>query len=462
MAEGLKNETFAVFLLFYYTAVLGLSGGLAGLAILIALLFDAVTDPVAGVFSDRLDSRWGRRHPMLYAAILPLAVFFYLVFAPPEGLTQLELFAWLLTFTVLTRASMTLFGVPHQALGAELSPHYDERTTIVTLQFIHARIGHALAGVLAFLVYFQATPDYPEGRFNPEAYPSLAFVLSALMLFAMLFSTWRTQHRIPYLTAPDEQAKTRTLASAVWGDFTESLRNPSFRSLFLGLMLAYISWGVATALGLHNATYFWFVSNEELLVWGLFTGVGIFGGLPFWRSVAMRIDKKPTFMWGMLVFTVSSAAPPLLLLAGFWPDRASALYIPLWIATTGVIAHFGLAATMVTGRSMMADVTDEDALLHGRRREGIFFGAVSFSAKASFGVGSQIAGFVVAAVGLQPGQAPESVGATVVQGLGLTLGLSILLLCGLSLAFFSRYSISRERHAEIQAALDAAPAESGA
>ena len=66
-------------------------------------------------------------------------------------------------------------------------------------------------------------------------------------------------------------------------------------------------------------------------------------------------------------------------------------------------------------------------LHHGRRREGVFFGAVSFSAKASFGIGSQIAGFVVDAVGLQPRQAPETVGPEVVQGLGYTLGLSILL-----------------------------------
>ena len=81
MAEGLKNEAFSVFLLFYYTQVVGLSGTLSGQAILIALLFDAVADPLSGVLSDRLHSRWGRRHPFLYASPLSLAAFFYLSFS---------------------------------------------------------------------------------------------------------------------------------------------------------------------------------------------------------------------------------------------------------------------------------------------------------------------------------------------------------------------------------------------
>ena len=103
-AEGVKQEAFTLLLLFYYTAVLGLSGALAGQAILISLLFDAVTDPIMGVVSDRLESRWGRRHPFLYLSALPLGICFYLTFAPPPGLSQLELFAWLTIFLISSSA----------------------------------------------------------------------------------------------------------------------------------------------------------------------------------------------------------------------------------------------------------------------------------------------------------------------------------------------------------------------
>lgn len=454
-AEGFKNESFSLFLLFYYTAVLGLSGSLAALAILLALLVDAVTDPMAGVISDRFESRWGRRHPFIFAAAIPLGLFFYLTFAPPAGLAQQELFAWLLCFAVLTRLSMTLFHVPHLALGAELTSDYQERTSIVTLQFVFARAGHGIAGLLGLLYFMRPTAAHPNGRFNPEAYPALALSFAVVMVATILLSGWQTRDRIPFLNVRNPPAGRANLFSAVFKDLSESLRNSSFRALFLGLMLTYISWGVTTALGLHLATYFWFVSNEQLVFWGIATGIGIFSGLPFWMRQSLRLDKKPTFVWGIAIFTLATAIPTFLKMAGFWPAVGSPAYLPLFALTTGFLAHFGIAATMVTGRSMMADVTDEDALRFGRRREGIFFGAASFSAKAAFGVGSLIAGFVVDLVGLVAGAHPDEVGPRVVNGLGFTLGFATLVLCGLSLAFFSRYRLDRERHAEIRAALAA-------
>jgi Na+/melibiose symporter-like transporter len=455
MAEGLKNEAFTLFLLFYYTQVVGLSGALSGQAILIALLFDAVTDPLAGAISDRLESRWGRRHPFLYAAPLPLAVSFYLVFVPPAGLSQMGLFTWLATFAVLARASMTLFHVPHLALGAELSTDYEERTGIVTLQHVFARIGSGAAGALGLLVFMRPTTGYPEGQLNPAAYPPLALTVAVTMVLLILLSAWRTQWRIPYLAKPDAAtAQGRVLATMFTGIW-QAFRTRSFRTLFLGTLMTFTAWGVTVSLGLHLGTYFWQATTDQLFLWGLCTGISIFAGLGYWRRQAARLDKKPVFIRGILMFTVFTAGATFSKLLGFWPAKGSPADIPLFILTTGILAHFGIASTMVTGRSMMADVTDEDELLHGRRREGIFFGATSFAAKAFFGIGSQIAGLVVDLVGLEPGARPEEVGPEVVRGLGLSLGLSVLILVGLSIAIFSRYDLTRERHAQVRARLDA-------
>ena len=92
LAEGLKNSALGTFVLFYYNQVLGLPGTLAGLALAIALVFDAFTDPLAGSISDNWQGKNGRRHPFMYASALPLAIFFYLLFSPPEGLSEIELF----------------------------------------------------------------------------------------------------------------------------------------------------------------------------------------------------------------------------------------------------------------------------------------------------------------------------------------------------------------------------------
>ena len=128
MAEGIKNSSFSAFLLFYYNQVLGLPAETAGLAIAISLIFDAVTDPMIGTISDRWNSPHGRRHPFMYASALPLGVSFYFLFSPASFATsgsEFTLFLWMLTFTILTRGAMTLYHVPHLALGAELTEDYD-------------------------------------------------------------------------------------------------------------------------------------------------------------------------------------------------------------------------------------------------------------------------------------------------------------------------------------------------
>ena len=453
-AEGLKNEAFTVFLLFYYTSVVGLSGALAGQAILIALVFDAVTDPLIGAISDRVDTRWGRRHPFLFASAVPLPIFFYLTFAPPVDLSQLELFFWLTVHTVLTRASMTLFHVPHLALASELSDDFEERSGLVTLQYFFTRIGSAVAGGLGLLVFLRSTEAFPDGRFNAGAYPPFALTLSVLIFVTILLSAWNTRSRIPYLARPDAE----TLEEHAIGGMLRGLRGAmqlaSFRALFWGTLVMFVAWGVTVSLGLHLATYFWRVTTTEMVYWGIGMSIGIYAGLGYWLRRANATDKKPVFIQGGVVFVVATILPPLLRIAGWWPEEGTPVYLGAWILTTGAIAHFGIAASMVTGRSMMADVIDEDEVRTGRRRAGVFFGATSFAAKAFFGVGSLVAGLVFDFVGLERGMAVADAPATIVRDLGLTLVSSILLLVGASLLIFARYDLTRERCGELRRILD--------
>ncbi|MAG30990.1 MAG: hypothetical protein CL908_08880 [Deltaproteobacteria bacterium] len=452
-AEGIKNESFALFLLFYYQQVLGLSGSLAGLAILIALGFDAVTDPLMGTISDRTRGRLGRRHPYLFASALPLGGFFYAVFAPPAGLSQPLLFGWMLGFTVLTRAAMTLFHVPHLSLGAELSDDYNERTLLVTERHMFQRAAAVVPGLVGLVILMAPTEAYPDGRFNPHAYPQFAVVASLMMVLIVFATAWKTRHRIPHLRPPglEDQAP---LLGALWRDVRELFRLPSFRALFGGQAISSIGWGVLITLGLHMATFFWKVEREDLFIWGIGAGVGLFAGFGYWNAATARTDKKPVFIRGLLVFLLFAVPPPVLRVIGWWPAEDHMLYVPLWVLLTGTCAHFGVASIMVTGQSMTADLVDEDEWLHGRRREGIFFGASSFVGKLTFGGGAQIAGWVVDGVGLEPGSNPAAVSAAVVRDLGLTQAAVLTGIIGLSILVFQRYRLTRERHAEIRRLLD--------
>lgn len=138
LPDVFKDFAIKTFLLLYYNQVLGLPASYASLALFIALIVDAVTDPVVGSYSDNFRSRWGRRHPFMYAAALPLGVSIYFLFAPPALETELALLAWLLFFVVATRVCMTFFLIPWNALFAEFSDDYQERSAIVTYRFLMA------------------------------------------------------------------------------------------------------------------------------------------------------------------------------------------------------------------------------------------------------------------------------------------------------------------------------------
>ncbi len=453
LAEGVKNHAFAAFLLFYYTQVLGLSGRMAGMALALALVFDAVSDPLAGVVSDRWRSSWGRRHPFMYASALPLGVAFYAVFAPPAGLDEWGLFLWLLVTAVATRAAMTLYHVPHMALGAELSTDYAERTRIVFARAFFGAVGALTAGAAALLGFMRPTPAYQNGQLNPEAYPAFAATFAVVMTLTILASALGTRGRVPWLPRPASRPDDGGTLRSLRRDVREALSIPSFRALFLGVTAVFVAFGLGNSLGLHLATYFWHVTTRELFVWGVGAGVGTLGGMVFWTRVAVRQDKQPTFKRGLVIFIGFAAVPLFAKAVGLWPAEASALYLPLYVGC-GTIYSFGLAAATVTGGSMMADVTDQDELLHGRRREGIFFGAIAFAAKTSVGLGSFLAGQLVDGVGLAPGARPDEVAPAVGIQLGLATGVALLALVGLALVFFSGYRITREQHAAIRARLD--------
>ncbi len=127
-----KDWAFNTLLLLYYSQLLGLPATVAAFALALSLVIDAVSDPLVGSLSDNFRSRFGRRHTFMLASILPTGLSVYGLFQPPQELNQTLLAAWMIAFTVLSRLSFTFFSVPYAAMAAELSEHYEERTTIMT------------------------------------------------------------------------------------------------------------------------------------------------------------------------------------------------------------------------------------------------------------------------------------------------------------------------------------------
>ena len=452
LAEGLKNGAFAVFLLFYYSQVLGLSAGLAGLAVGIALVFDAITDPLAGSISDRFKSRYGRRHPFIYASILPLSIGFYLLFAPPDGLSQWGLFAWLVGFAVFTRASMTLFHVPHLSLGAELSDDYAERTSVVGFRYFFSMLGALIAVVVGFGIYFAATEDFPKGQFNAAQYPSYALMISIAMAITIAVSALGTQKVALTLYKPDVEFKTEHgVFKQLWLELREAMSNYSFRWMFYGLLLIFLMVGVDQALSLYMNTYYWEFSSNENTLFFVSAPLGVMAGTFATGTLTDRFGKLPVVIWGVAGWIFCQNFPIALRVFSLLPENGELSLAAFLIALKFTQGLF-VAQCLVSFGSMIADIVDEHELLTYRRQEGIFFAAVAFSSKCTTGLGTLFAGVGLDLIGWPQGESIRTaadVAPETISHLGLMYGPSLAALGCTSLWFYSHYQIDRERHNEI-------------
>ena len=453
-AEGLKNTAFVVFVLFYYNQVLGLPGTMAGAALFVALLFDAVTDPLAGSLSDNHRSRLGRRHPFMYASALPLGLAFTGLFWPPAGLGEWGLCAWLTAFATLTRAAMTLYHVPHLAMGAEMTENFSERTRIVAFRQFFGTAGFAAASLIGLGWFFAAERG---GRLAVDNYGPYAVVLAILMVVTVWYSAFGTRAEIPYLADPVERASHRNPIARLVLDLREGLGNASFRWLFFGVLIVFVMAGVNNALDLYMYQYFWDLGSSEMLYLQMATVVGLMLGVFFTTPLLRRTGKLFGVLFGTIVWTLFQLIPVVSRLLDAFPANGTETLVYTLFGFK-FVQGLVLQQAFVSFGSMMADVADEHDLATGVRQEGIFFGAIAFSSKATSGVGTLIGGVGLDLIAWPRGpeiQTAADVPPETIVNLGILYGPVVAAFAIVSVWCYSHYGITRERHAQILRDLNA-------
>ncbi len=443
--QSVTDFGFGTLLFIYYNQVLGLSGSYTGLGVAVALFFDALFDPAVGSWSDGFQSKWGRRHLFMAAAILPLGLMFFGLFWPPEGLTQLQLFLWFTLFSVLVRTALSFFNVPYLSLGAELSQDYQERTQIVAVRIVVGAISILGVTAIGWNFFFVGTLANPTPQLTRDPYFSYAVASAVLMVVVLSASTLFTARAIPHL-AGSRQPRREFGVRRVYEDLYEALRNDSFRALFVGTLIYFIYAGTQGALWMHLMTFYWQLDTQSIQ-WIQYAGItGAILGVPLAPSFNRWFDKKWTVIVGVTIAAVCDNTPIMLNLAGVMPHDPTILSRVL-IALSALGAFFGVQAS-ITVASMMGDVADEHELKHGARQEGVYFGSYSFSSKCTGAFGNMIAGVAIDLIGLDPLSKPGEVPAEVLNRFGASYGLIALLIIA-SIWVFLPYSLNSKRHARV-------------
>ena len=214
---GLLNGVTGTGLMLYYVQIIGVSASSIGLLIGFAFLVDALTDPILAEFSDRLRSRLGRRHGLMYASAIPFGLSIYFLMAPPQGLDDAMVLTWVGFFLVLTRLCYTVFSVPYEALLPELGGDYEGRASLAAWRRLSAWLVSTIAMGFVMLVIFAGSDAYPQGQLNPDAYPSFALFTGLCVAISILVTTYFTQDQIPYLLQPQASShiEPRMLRSSI-------------------------------------------------------------------------------------------------------------------------------------------------------------------------------------------------------------------------------------------------------
>jgi Na+/melibiose symporter-like transporter len=461
VAYGVKDNGFAFFLLLFYSQVIGLDARLVGLALTIALVVDAISDPVVGTWSDNLRSRWGRRHPFMYAAALPMAASYFLLWAPPAGMTDGQTFAWLLVLAVLIRTFMTFYEVPSTALTPELTQDYDARAGLLSWRFYFGWTGGNLMSVLMFAAIFpaMATAAYPNGQFNPDSYALYGIIAAGLIFMGIMVSALGTHARIPHLMPPP--ARRIQSVRQVFAEMFETLSNRSFVALFIAAAFGSVAGGLSAALAFYLNIYFWGFTSEQIAIITL----GIFASAVIGSLLAPIVSrawgkKKGAIRIGLVAF-IGSPLPIVLKLLDVLPqDNPGFVYAFVLVAAVidvGLIITFQILVT-----AMMADLVEQAEVKTGRRSEGIFFAAASFIRKLVTGLGITMATFLLTAAGLEAGANPADVPEAVTDRLAALYAPTIIALWMAMMAAIAFYRIDRKEHEANLATLAArraAPAE---
>ncbi|MDH3641104.1 MAG: MFS transporter [Gammaproteobacteria bacterium] len=449
-AEGIIQAAFLTFTLFFFNQVLEISAALTGLALGIALFCDAITDPLAGSISDRLKTRWGRRHPMIAASAVPLGLCVIALFNPPDGMSEYFYFGWLVVFAVLSRLFLTLYHIPHMALGAEMAQDYVDRTRVYAYSQLFGTLGMMGFGFLMLTFFFPTTDEAPHGMLNRAGY--LPFSLSAAVgiVVSIALFMWGTMKEIPHLPvanfAVEERLSPRRLAREVMTAF----RNRSYVMLFGGLLFAVILLGIESAFMVYMYVHFWGLETESMR----WIGPTSIAALPISIALAplltRKFDKRRILItFSSIVIVNNNIMICLRLFTDVLPDNGTPELLAL-LLTFVFIGGMAGPALIVTLNSMFADIADEQELLTGERQEGIIFSARSFAFKAAGALASVLGGVALDLISFPRGAAPGEVPEDTLFMLGMVAGPLTSIFGLINLSFYMGYRLNRARIVEIQ------------
>lgn len=448
VAFGVKDLGFSFFLLIFYNQVLGMDARLVSLALLIALLVDAVVDPIIGNLSDRTYTRWGRRLPWLYIAPIPLALMWVLLWHPPSG--EAPSFLGLIAIAVGVRVLLSACEVPSISLVPEITQDYDDRTTLFRYRFLSGWLGGIVMMVLAYTVFMSG----PDGLLEQEGYLGFGIFGAVLMVLSVAGSALG-QHRL-VARWPERKPPPFSLRSA-FSEIFDAFSERAFLFFAAGALAAYVNQGMTFSISNYLNVFVWQL-DRPLIDGGPDWFTGLLGyALTLFLSVVLMFfvvgqmhrafGKAKSAAIGAYCSIVLGLAPYVLLLTGFWPQAGSAASTLAFLATLLFANMFGVVM-MISATSMIAEIVEAFEERTHRRAEGAFYSGNWLIQKCATGIGIFVTGQIVGAAQLPDQARAGAVDQSILADMIIYYGCAAVVLALLAAFWLGRFPISRQEHEE--------------
>jgi len=418
------NSAIQFFLLKFYTDAALIVPALAGSALLIGKIWDAVNDPLIGWFSDRASSPLGKRRVFMIFGAIPLGISIALLWFVPPGMSSLLTFLWIAFTFVLFDTLWTLTNVPYYALTSELTDDYDERSTLTTYRMVLA--------VPAYLVGAALTPAI-VGMFaiQSSGFGFIGILYGAIAAGALLIAAFGIRER---RLAAETKNTSQPLQSLL-----ATFKNKAFVRLCLAYVIVNLSFAFIKTLMAYFLQYQLNMAEQTPLVMGLLL-ITVTASLFFWKNISLKIDKGPAYAAGMAIGALAVG------LTFFLPYGPTPIMYGI-----AVLAGIGFGAQWIFPWAMVADVADVDRAQTGQYRSGMYFGVWGLTTKVSEALAIAGSGWILTGFGYVPNVEQSSLA---LLGIRLFFGPvpAIVILVALPLLIW--YPITRKTHAVIREQLD--------
>ena len=407
----------ALLLLFFMTDTLEIPAAMAGIAIFVPKIWVVFADPLAGIASDRVNTRWGRRRPFVLFGGLLTAACFILLFHVPHFETAFARSAYVSATYTLALTGFALFSVPYLTMGSEMTTDFHERTKLMAFRVVFMGVGLIVSG------YAGAIRDF--GGQGEAGYSFMAWTVGVVCLLAILVTFFSTAN------APFSSRHETTLT--LKQQLLLALENQPFLMLLAASFLQKLSEGIGYATVVYFLVY---VLQQSFALIGtilMFGAVGAIVAQPFWVAVSKRLGKMPTFYLGLFIY--SGLYSCWLLME---PDR------PGLILTLAFVAGFFNGSFLLVALSMLTDAITHDRLRTGLNREGAYSGVWMANEKVAFALGTLIVGLILGWFGFIESAGDQQVAQPegALTGISFSFVMLPLLFNLSSMVFLRRYKLS--------------------